>query len=115
MHYYNLAPGLFELTGSFEEMLPKLKAIPNGQYFLITHPSLDTEEMRQTGSASVSGEDVAKGRAAETALFSQPGLREALAAIGIEGIRYDEAVPQPRQSVEDFKRMFLGGENKISS
>jgi predicted glycoside hydrolase/deacetylase ChbG (UPF0249 family) len=111
MHYYNMPPGFSELNGPFDEILRKLQAIPDGQYFLITHPSQDTDEMRQTGNASVSGEAVAKGRAAETALFSQQGLFETLAAIGVYGIRYDEAIPRPRFTADSFRHMFTGGDD----
>jgi predicted glycoside hydrolase/deacetylase ChbG (UPF0249 family) len=108
MYYYNLPPGFENLQAEPTEIMEALKALPDGQYFFVSHPSLDTEEMRMTGNAMYSGEDVAKGRALETQLFSNPALAVALRSIGCEGVRYDEATPQRRATVTEFRQMFAG-------
>lgn len=108
MYFYNLPPGLSNLDGGLEGIIETLKAMPQGQYFFVTHPSLDTDEMRQTGNAQGSGAEIARSRALETQMFSNPALCETLRSIGCEGIRYDEAVPQERATVDAFKHMFLG-------
>ncbi len=47
------------LFGDFHKAAKELLAVPQGQYFIVAHPSLYTEEMLLTGNAGVSGEDVA--------------------------------------------------------
>ena len=116
MCFYSLPPGLYGLQGGLGELAAALQALPGGQYFIVTHPALDTGETRQTGNAQISGEDVAKGRAYEAKLFSDPALPALLQGMGCEGIRYDEATPQKRASIEDIGRMLRpgnadGGEN----
>ncbi len=105
MYYYRLPPGLHNVTGGADTLLEALKALPGGQYFFVCHPSMDTEEMRQTGNAQASGETVAKARAEETRIFSAPELCAALKSLGCVGIRYDEAMPQKRATVEDLMKI----------
>ena len=47
------------LFGDFHKAAKELLAVPQGQYFIVAHPSLYTEEMLLTGNAGVSGEDAA--------------------------------------------------------
>ncbi|MCP1110435.1 ChbG/HpnK family deacetylase [Ohessyouella blattaphilus] len=105
MYFYNLPPGFQDFSGGLPAMTEALKTLPNGQYFFVTHPSLDTEEMRMTGNAEVRGEEVAKARAYETEVFSTPELVPMLAAMDCQGLRYDQALPQQRAKVEAFKHM----------
>jgi hypothetical protein len=107
MYYYNMPPGLDDLQAELADIMKALSDLPDGQYFFVTHPSLDTEEMRLTGNAMYSGADVAKGRALETQMFSNPALSAALRSIGCEGVRYDEATPGKRATVAEFRQMFL--------
>jgi hypothetical protein len=86
--------------------MESLKALPDGQYFFVTHPSLDTEEMRQTGNALYSGADVAKARAYETRVFSDPAVCAALRGMGCEGVRYDEAMSQKRRTIAELNKLF---------
>lgn len=79
-----------------------MEKIPAGQYFIVVHPSLDTEEMRRTGNAGVSGADVAKSRARETEIFSAPELRTALETAGFACVRYDEAAREKRMTVPEL-------------
>ena len=108
MYFYYLPQGLEDLGNAAEqsqEIWAKLQEIPKEQYFLVTHPSLDTQEMRRTGNKTVSGVDVAKSRAAETALFSSSDVCGALCRIGCRGVRYDEAVLRKRRTVEEMRRL----------
>lgn len=95
MYFYHLLPNMGRMM--------KLEAVPDGQYFIVAHPSLDTEEMRRTGNAGVSGMEVAKGRARETQIFSSPDLRMALETAGFECIRYDEAACERRMTVAELQ------------
>lgn len=109
MCFYNPPPGLHDLRGGLDGLTETLKTMPAGQYFLVTHPALDTVETRQAGNAQVSGAEVAESRAHEAAVLSAPETAALLRRLGCEGIRYDEAVPQKRASVEDLKKLLLGG------
>lgn len=103
MYYYAFPQG-FDLGGILSGEAA-LADIPDGQYFMVTHPSLDTPEMRLTGNSKVSGEMVAASRAKETDLLSQKGLCSSLQKLGICGIRYDEAAYSARLSVDDMKKI----------
>lgn len=103
MYYYRLPPWGLGL-GHPEDMT----RLPDGQYFSVSHPSLDTEEMRMTGNASVSGAEVAASRARETALLSDKELCCRLRDAGIQGIRYDEACFDQRLTVADMARILSG-------
>ena len=95
MYFYHQPPwqqGLPE-----EEML---RAVPDGQYCFITHPSLDTEEMRMTGNAGCSGEAIARSRARDTAILSDKDLCRRLRDAGVQGIRYTDAARDRRLTVD---------------
>lgn len=108
MYFYRLPEGLSDMGNNADDpasIMKMLEKLPGGQYFFVTHPSLDTEEMRMTGNRSISGTEVAKSRARETALFSDPQVCERLRRIGCGSVRYDEAVPGKRKTVEEIRRM----------
>ena len=105
MYFYNLPPGFEEFAKNPSNPLRYLKSIPPGQYFLAIHPSLDTEEMRQTGNASTSGIDIAKGRANETKLFSGFLLKFLMGRAGCCGIRYDEAEIDKRVTIDEVREV----------
>lgn len=124
MYFYHLLPDmgrLSELAAGLEDfenmpagacknrlvdfaknLVTEWEKIPAGQYFIVVHPSLDTEEMRRTGNAGVSGADVAKSRARETEIFSAPELRTALETAGFACVRYDEAAGEKRMTVPEL-------------
>lgn len=106
MYFYNLPPGFHDLRDGLAEVMEVLKTLPDGQYFFVTHPALDTEETRKTGNAQYSGDDIAKGRAMEARMFSDPSVCAMLQSIGCTGVRYDEAAPQKRATRQDFIDMF---------
>ncbi len=105
MYFYNLPSDLASLQGGLSGLVKGLRSLPTGQYFLVTHPALDTDEMRMTGNAQYSGEDIARGRAAETAIYANPLLRPMLRLLGCAGVRYDEATPQTRATVDSIRNM----------
>lgn len=107
MYYYNIPPGFGALAQNPTGLPAFLRALPAGQYFFVTHPSLNTGEMRQTGNASYSGAEVAKSRARETDVFSKKALRRAMGLLGVEGVRYDEARPlAKRLGMDDARALF---------
>ena len=103
MYFYQLPAWGLDLTD--EE---KLIQVPDGQYFFVIHPSLDTEEMRMTGNASVSGDWVATSRARETEIFSDKDFCRRLLASGIRGIRYTDAHYDKRLTVLELARKLSG-------
>ena len=106
MYFYRLPPG-WERVARDRGALPKvLRELPQGQYFCLAHPALYGEEMLQTGNATESGEKVAKERAREAKLFSNPLLRPGMRLLSIVPIRYDQAVPNERLTMEDVMRLF---------
>jgi len=119
MHYYTLPPRLEEFIKNPSNPLRYLKSLPPGQYFIVIHPSLDTEEMRKTGNSRESGDKVAQDRARETKIFSSFIFRTIMKLTGCQGIRYDEAVSVERvdikQVIEAYNNMMneVGKEAKI--
>lgn len=104
MYFYSFPPVPVDYSRGPEA----LEGIPAGQYLLISHPALDTQEMRMTGNGGIPGEMVAAQRAAETAYLSDPAYAKAMASVGIRTIRYDEAEYDKRLTVADMIRI-LGG------
>lgn len=104
MYYYRLPPWGLSLGHPGD-----MTRLPDGQYFSVSHPSLDTEEMCMTGNASVSGAAVAASRARETALLSDKELCCRLQEAGVQGILYDEACFNQRLTVADMARILSGG------
>lgn len=107
MYFYRLPPTGLDWS-EIMQASGKLSNIPDGQYWMVSHPSLDTEEMRMTGNASVSGMEVAASRARETAVLSDQAVCRTLKAAGIEGIRYDEANWSKRLTTADMIRLLSG-------
>ena len=108
MYYYAMPPNFAQMQLSVAGVTNYLRTLPNGQYFFVTHPSLYTQEMLQTGNAQHSGENVAKGRAKETEIFSGKALLAALALLSVKGIGYNHAVPLPqRLSVKDLQAILM--------
>lgn len=103
MYFYRLLPRTQMLFGDLQKAEKELLAVPQGQYFIVVHPSLYTEEMLLTGNSGVSGEDVARGRARETEIFSAPELKRVLEQAGFTCIRYDEAAGQKRMTVAELQ------------
>lgn len=103
MYFYRFPEGMLEFVKHPKRPLVYFKHIPAGQYFLAAHPSLDTLEMRQTGNATYPGEAIARGRAAETKLYSSLATRALFALTGCEAIRYDEARRSERLTVDDVR------------
>lgn len=103
MYYYVIPPGFKQLASDLSKLPQYLKSLPDGQYFFLSHPSLDTEEMRQAGNASTTGAAVAKSRAKETEMLSNKALRTGMKLFSCGSVRYDEAKPLPvRLTVRDI-------------
>lgn len=104
MYYYQLPHWGVNLCDAKD-----IDQLSDGQYFGVSHPSLDTQEMRMTGNASVRGEDVAASRARETVLLSDTGILQRFQEAGVRGIRYDEACFDQRLTAADMIRILSGG------
>ena len=106
MYYYALPPGIELLLKDVKAIFSIWKNMPDGQYFYVAHPALDTPEMRMTGNAWESGEKVAKGRNLEARLFGSKLTKRILRRLGVQTIRYDEAVPlNPRITAEEIGKL----------
>jgi hypothetical protein len=101
-YYYTLPPGFEQVAEDPANLFPVLTALRDGQYFYLAHPALYTEEMRQTGNASVSGETVARARAGEAKLLSRLSLPLVMRFLGIRPIRYDQAEPKIIESLAEL-------------
>jgi predicted glycoside hydrolase/deacetylase ChbG (UPF0249 family) len=88
----------------YEKIKQTNSPLPIGQYFLLTHPSLDDEEMRQVGNAAYSGEIVAKNRASETELYSSDNFKQLLKAYDLKSISYKDAIPCNYDTIEVYKK-----------
>ncbi|GHU98013.1 hypothetical protein FACS189483_05430 [Spirochaetia bacterium] len=95
IYFYNLPPGFEKVVENPKNLVPMLKAIPEGQYFYVAHPAVYSEEMLLTGNSSVSGKDVARARNGEAQLLAKKTTPLFMRLIGITPIRYDQAVPGP--------------------
>jgi len=110
MYYYILPPGIERALKDPKQIVPMLRNIPEGQYFYVTHPSLNTAEMRMTGHDDASGKRVARNRGLETAIFSSKLTKVVLDRLGIQTLRYSKAVPSNlRGSAEFISRLMNGG------
>ncbi|MBP1041442.1 ChbG/HpnK family deacetylase [Vagococcus sp. BWB3-3] len=97
--YYSVPPDVEKLINREIRTLDFLKSVPPGQYFYVIHPAVDSAEMRQTGNASISGQKIATDRDKEATLFSKKMVKLTLKSIGVETIRYDQAIKKPRIDV----------------
>jgi hypothetical protein len=79
--------------------------MPEGQYFIVAHPALNTEEIHMAGNAEISGEKVAKDRQHEATIYGSRATRHVLRLFGIRPLCYDEAVPNERLTVADVLRI----------
>ena len=114
MYYYSLPPGFDEFLKDPSEPTRFLKSIPSGQYFIVVHPSLDTEEMRASvGESNASSDDVVLGRARETRVFSGKLIKMGMRLAGCRGIRYDEAGFGERATVDDVRAFYLKDESTV--
>ena len=100
MYYYRLPP-----TGLTLCNVKNTDQLPEGQYLAISHPSLDTQEMRMTGNASESGTHVAAARSKETKLLTDKAYIDSL---GIQSIRYTEASFDKRLTVTELIQLLSG-------
>jgi chitin disaccharide deacetylase len=100
-HIFYYGNSHFESITSVSDLSEILKNLEGGQHFMVVHPSLDTEEMRQTGNKDVPGNVVAASRQFETTVMSDPSLPKLLKDYDIETIRYDQAIPAERIDFEE--------------
>jgi len=89
---YNNSPTDINKEENTKNLAQFLYSLPNGQYLYVVHPALYTDEMLETGHKGYPGSEVARGRALETRVVSDPELIKFAAENGIAAIRYDEAI-----------------------
>lgn len=105
MYYYNLPPGWQELAEDSSRLLHVLRSIPDGQYFFVAHPALYGEDMLLTGNAENAAEDIAGGRSGEAKMFGKRSTKWMMRLLGIRPLRYDEATPLKRTTVQQLTEM----------
>jgi predicted glycoside hydrolase/deacetylase ChbG (UPF0249 family) len=76
-----------------KRLITRLETLPPGKHLIITHPALDTPEMRNF--CHIGYEDVAEDRAAVTAALTSKGLKDAIARLGVQVISYKD-LPQEK-------------------
>jgi hypothetical protein len=101
MYYYKPPPGFEILAAHPEKLVSFLRSLPPGEYFFVAHPARYGAEMLQTGNREFSGDQIARNRDREARLFGNPLIKIALAALGIDAIRYDQAEKGRRLSPEE--------------
>lgn len=89
----NVLPHMDEVAGTAGLFGEVLASLVQGQYLYVAHPALYGEEMLRTGNAMVTGEQVARHRAADAAFMADPQTLETCRRYGFSPIRLDEAVP----------------------
>lgn len=84
-------PGLPDAggAGGVDSFLKSLEAAPPGVYVHVTHPGWDADDMRRFDGIG----QVAQWRDADRRLLTDPDLPAALAARGVEVIRYTDLRP----------------------
>ena len=112
MYYYALPPGWEVLLKDMKKLPGFLRSIEAGQYFIVGHPAFDSDEMRMTGNAWVSGEKVAKDRNLEARLYGNRMTKYLLRAVGIRPLRYDEAEPGKRLRVAEVMQLLNQNETR---
>lgn len=91
-HYYCCIPENDSLSRHPEEFNKVLEKLPIGQYFLLFHPSIMSEESLLMGNEQVSGYQVAFSRSCDMDFCSSEATMESMVKYGFISIRYDEAV-----------------------
>ena len=90
-HYYHRIPENDSLSRHAENFERVLKKLPMGQYFLLFHPSMMSEESLLMGNKQVSGDQVAYSRNCDMDFCSSKATMESMSKYGFTAIRYDEA------------------------
>lgn len=91
-HYHQRLPNLEQEMGDpVECVIARLEAVRDGQWAIVGHPAYDTEEMRETGNANVSGEQIAQDRDWQRRWFTDARILDYCETHGVVPIRYDEA------------------------
>ncbi len=91
-HYHRRLPSATSEEGdSVERVIAQLKAAESGQWAIVGHPAYDTEEMRETGNANMSGEEIAQDREWQRRWFTDARILDYCETNDVVPIRYDEA------------------------
>ncbi len=105
MYYYAFPPGFERVLKDPKQLLSVIPKMPGGQYFIVAHPAFDTEEFRMACNDPAMGKKVAKERSMEALAVGSKLTKLLARCFGITPLRYDEATPQNRWTVEDICRM----------
>ena len=91
-HYHRRLPSVDAVDGDpVEQVIAQLNAAQSGQWAIVGHPAYDTEEMRQTGNANVTGETIGKDREWQRRWFTDSRILTHCKTHNIIPTRYDEA------------------------
>jgi hypothetical protein len=85
---FTRADGTYDSHALVRAYIRKLSALPPGTYFSITHPSVDTQEVRELRTT----ENVASRRYAQLEALLDPEFLQFIRQGGIELITPDQAV-----------------------
>ncbi|WP_062495893.1 ChbG/HpnK family deacetylase [Paenibacillus sp. 32O-W] len=94
-------------------LLDALDRAETGIYTLVTHPAFDTPEMRESGHAGKSGEEIAFERERDTKLVTNAKVMEFCKERQIRFLRYDEVDDGRTNNVEgkmDLVRQPIGND-----
>lgn len=91
VHYHRRLPSVEHEGDPVERVIAQLDAAGSGQWAIVGHPAYDTEEMRETGNAHISGETIAKDRDWQRRWFTDARILTYCEKNDIVPIRYDEA------------------------
>lgn len=94
-YFYHMIPDGFSFPHQSGLFARRIKSLGDGQYFLLYHPALYCSEMLLCGNEGVSGEEIARGRARETAFLCDADARRISREYALMPIRYDQAASDP--------------------
>ena len=83
--------------------LSALKGAPSGTYIVVTHPGRIAPDMEAFFEIGGSPGVIAKERDAERQALANPKLKEGLAALGIESVRFSDLLSQD-ETVNSVRR-----------
>lgn len=90
-HFLQKIPYSTSRLTTEDEVIGMLKEAGEGTHLFVSHPALDTPEMRELGHEGYEGDQVAETRQNDFEIMTGPTLTEYIRRAGIELIRYDEA------------------------
>jgi hypothetical protein len=79
-------------TGELEKHIRSLEELASGQFLMITHPAVDSQEMRLLSNSYETGAQIGPSRAQDILLWTHPDILNVYEKKAIRPIRYDKAL-----------------------